>query len=105
MIFDVNQMNYAQGELIFCFIVEHTVAVALEIGICDLLLEFLANAFCVGGGLASARTVTAALTETFFDDADDFSVLIKSYGHGFAPFESFFALIISPQNSFFNDEV
>ena len=54
------------------FIVEHTVAVALEFGIGDLLAEFLAHALVVLRFLQTARTVAARTLESLFDGPDDF---------------------------------
>ena len=45
-------------------IIKHTVAVALEVWIFDLLLKFSAHAFIILGLLSAARTVSAALLQT-----------------------------------------
>ena len=51
-------------------------AVALEIGICDLLPEFLANALVLLGALESAGTIAAGTLQALPDGLHNFLILI-----------------------------
>ena len=52
---------------IFGLIVKTAMAIPLEIGICNLLSKLFAYAFILFNHLNSARTISAAGFETFFD--------------------------------------
>ena len=56
-------------------------AVALEIGIRDLLTEFLANAFVLLGARQTAGAVSAGALESVLDHLDDFLVFIQPNSH------------------------
>ena len=56
--------------------------VALEIGIGDLIAEFLAHTFVVLGLFEAAGTVAAARLQAFLDRLDDLGVLVQSDFHG-----------------------
>lgn len=54
-------------------------AIALKIGVCDLLTELLAHTLGIGRYLSNARTISATLFETFFHQFYDLLIFIKSY--------------------------
>ena len=58
-------------------------AVALEIGILDLLAEFLAHALIFLGLSYAAGTVAFLLFQPFLDGADDLFVFVQSDLHAF----------------------
>ena len=64
---------------LFSFIIEHTVAIALEIGVGYLLAEFLADAFIFLGPLKTAGAMAARPLKTFLYAFYNFLILIKRY--------------------------
>ena len=56
-------------------------AVALEIGILDLLAEFLAHALGILGNFSSARAVPALFLQTVLDHFDDGFILVETNFH------------------------
>ena len=57
-------------------------AKTLEIGVSNLLPEFLADALVFFGPFQTAGAVTAGTLQTFFDHLDHFFVVVQSYSHG-----------------------
>ena len=57
-------------------VVKHTVAVALKVGVGNLIPELLAHAFVVLDYLGAAGTVAPLFLKTFLDYADYFLVLV-----------------------------
>ena len=56
-------------------------AVSLEIGVCDLLTEFLANALILFGTLESAGTITSGTLQAILHGFDCFCIFIESDSH------------------------
>ena len=63
---------------LFFLIVQFAVAVAFEIRVGDLRLEFLADALVFGLAFQTARTVAAGALQTLADALDDRAVLIET---------------------------
>jgi hypothetical protein len=61
---------------IFGFVIQKAMAIALKIGICDLLTEFLADAFIVLRFLQTAGAVAALSLEAFLDLRDKLGIFI-----------------------------
>ena len=59
-------------------VIEHTVAISLEIGVGDLLAEFLADALIVLGTLKTAGTIAAFGFKALFDGLYYFFVFVES---------------------------
>ena len=57
-------------------------AKTLEIGVGNLLPEFLADALVFLGPFQTAGAVAAGTLQTFFDHLDHFFIVIQSYSHG-----------------------
>ena len=57
-------------------------AKTLEIGVSNLLPEFLADALVFLGPFQTAGAVAAGTLQTFFDHLDHFFIVIQSYSHG-----------------------
>ena len=51
-------------------------AIAFEIGICDLLTEFLADALILLGALETAGAIAAGALQTLPDGSDNFLIFI-----------------------------
>ena len=81
-------------------IIEHTVAVSLEVGVGDLRLELLAHALVFLFYLASAGAVASRALKSFFNDLDDLLVGVKSYLHRRSPFVSRFFIIVARKGGF-----
>ena len=64
-------MSLLLSLLLQALIIKHTVAVALEARILDLLFKFSAHAFIILGLLSAARTVSATLFETCLNHTYD----------------------------------
>ena len=64
---------------VFGFVIQHTVAVTLKLGVGDLCFEFLADAFVFGKLAHFTRTVTVFLLQTLADHCHDLSVLVFAY--------------------------
>ena len=62
-------------------------AVTLEIGIGDLLPEFLADALVLLRPFQAAGAVSAGALETVLDHLDHFLVVIQSDSHNLSPFK------------------
>jgi len=62
-------------------IIEHTVAVAVKIGIRDLLPELLAHALVFFTPLQTAGAVASGLLQTLPDGLDDLGIFIQSNSH------------------------
>ena len=73
---------FAIFEKILILNIEHTVAIALEIGVCYLLPEFLANTFVFLSPFQATGAVAAGALQTFLDHLDHFLVIVQSYSHG-----------------------
>ena len=73
---------FAIFEKILIFNIEHTVAIALEIGVCYLLAEFFANTFVFLSPFQATGAVAAGALQTFLDHLDHFLVIVQSYSHG-----------------------
>ena len=65
-------------------------AVSLEIGVCDLLAELLANALVFFRPLESAGAVTAGTLQAVLYGLDYFLVFIESDSHGVTPFSFYY---------------
>ena len=57
-------------------------AKTLEIGVSNLLPEFLADALVFLGPFQTAGAVAAGALQTLFDHLDHFLVIVQSYSHG-----------------------
>ena len=57
-------------------------AKTLEIGVCNLLPEFLADALVFLGPFQTAGAVAAGALQTFLDHLNHFIVIIQTYSHG-----------------------
>jgi hypothetical protein len=66
------------------------VAIALEIGVCDLLPELLADALVFFGSGQSAGAVTAGALESVFYSLDNFGIFIESDSHRKSPFSFYY---------------
>ena len=62
-------------------IVQHTVAIALKIRVCDLLTEFLTDALEFFGLGNPARTVAAALFQSLADACNNLRIVVQSNCH------------------------
>lgn len=69
------------ADISFFFIIEHTVTVALEIGIGDLVTEFKAGAFYVLAFSDAAGAIAALGFKPFPDSPDDLLVFVQSDLH------------------------
>ena len=56
-------------------------AITREIGVSNLLTEFLTNAFVFLGSFQTAGAVTTGALQTFFDHLNHFFVIIQTYSH------------------------
>ena len=56
-------------------------AIALEVGVFDLLAELLAHTLGVGGALSAAGAVSARGLQPLLDGFDDLLVFVKCYSH------------------------
>ena len=56
-------------------------AITREIGVCNLLPEFLTNALVFLGSFQTAGAVTTGALQTFFDHLDHFLVIVQTYSH------------------------
>ena len=63
-------------------IIEQTVAITLEIGVCDLLPELFANALILLGTLQTAGAIATGTLQAFLDCFYDFRVFVQSDCHG-----------------------
>ena len=77
----VRHIDYLLSFVLFFFIVEHTVAVAFKIRVCDLLSEFFAHTLVVRIFSDAARTVAVFRLQTVLDGFDDIFVGIESDIH------------------------
>ena len=68
------------------FVIQHAVAIALEIGIGDLLPELLADTLILLRPLQTAGAVAAGALQTILDDLDHFLVFVQFYSHGDSSF-------------------
>ena len=68
--------------MISVLVIQVTVAVALIVGISDLLPEFLAHALGIGSPLQSAGAVSSGALQTFLYGLDDLFILIQPDSHG-----------------------
>ena len=68
-------------EFFSILIVKHTVTVAFVAGVCNLITEFLTDAFIILGMLQSAGTVSPGSFQPFPDRFDHFLILIQSDSH------------------------
>ena len=59
-------------------VVKHAVTVSLELGICDLFTELLADALIILGHLKTARTVSASFLKSLLYCCYYFFILVKS---------------------------
>ena len=66
---------------LFFLVIEHTVAVALEIGVFYLLTELSAHALVFLGLLTAARTVTACAPKPLLHGIHNLFIGIESYLH------------------------
>ena len=66
-------LRYLMLILLF-LVVEHTVAKAFEIGVGDLIFEFLAHTLGIICFFSAARAVTACLFQSFFYGVDNFRI-------------------------------
>ena len=57
-------------------------AIALEIGVSNLLPEFLADALVFLGPLQTAGAVAAGALQAFLNHLDHFLVIVQTYSHG-----------------------
>ena len=57
-------------------------AISLELGIGNLIPEFLADALVFLGPFQTAGAVAASALQTFFDHLDHFFVIVQTYSHG-----------------------
>ena len=69
-------------------------AVTLEIGICDLLPEFLANALILLGTLQAARAITTGTLQAVFHGLYHFCIFIESDCHRNSPFSFYYTLVV-----------
>ena len=67
------------GWRLFFLIVEHTMAVALEVGILDLIAELLTHTLVFLRAGEPARAVAAGALEPLLDAGDDLLVLVQPY--------------------------
>ena len=75
------------------FVVQHAVAIALEIRICDLFPEFLADALVLLGALQAAGAVATGALQTVLHHLDHFLILIEPNCHQSAlPFPFLFSI-------------
>ena len=65
--------------LIFRFIVEHTVAISLEVGVGYLLAKLFAHTLRIGVSLSTARAIPAVFFHRFLQTFNDFVVLVEFY--------------------------
>jgi hypothetical protein len=70
-------------------------AVTLEIGVCDLLTELLANALILFGTLQTAGAIATGALQAFFYGFDHFCIFIESDCHKEISF--FFSLYMECQ--------
>ena len=56
-------------------------AITLEIGVCDLLPEFLADALVFLATLQTAGAVTAGALQALFDHLNHFLIFVQPYSH------------------------
>ena len=56
-------------------------AIAFEIGICDLLTEFLADALILLGALKSAGAIAAGTLQAFPNRGNHFLIFIQTHSH------------------------
>ena len=61
-------------------------AVAREIGVCDLLPEFLADALIFLGALQTAGAVAAGALQAVLHHLDDLLILVQPYSHTITSF-------------------
>ena len=59
------------------FIIQHTMAVSLKLGVSNLIAEFLAHTFVFLGHLILARAVSALCLKSLFNACYDFLILVK----------------------------
>ena len=74
-------MSLLLSLLLQALIIQHTVAIALEIGIFNLFLKLSAHAFIIFGLFSAARTVSAALLQTRLNHSYDPLVGIECNFH------------------------
>ena len=69
-------------------------AITLEIGVCDLLPEFLANALILLGTLEAARAIATGTLQAFLDGLNHFCIFIQSDSHGNTSFLFYYSLFV-----------
>ena len=74
-------------------------AVTLEVRICDLLTELLANALILFSALKAAGAISAGTLQTILYGLNHFCIFVKSDSHRKTPF--FFLLYTGCQEQFF----
>ena len=57
-------------------------AISREIGVSNLLTEFLTDALIFFGPLQTAGAVATGALQTFLDHLDHFLVIVQTYSHG-----------------------
>ena len=77
-------------------------AVALEIGVCDLLPEFLANALIFLGALESAGAIAAGTLQSVLYGLDNFRIFIESDCHRKSPFSFYYTLSVKGSSFLFS---
>ena len=70
--------------------------VAFEIGVCNLLPEFLADALVVFASLQAAGAVAAGAFQTFPNRLNHFLIFIEPYSHGITPFFFHYTTVVKP---------
>ena len=66
-------------------------AVALEIGVCDLLTEFFTNALILLGALQAAGAIATGTLQAILDHLHDFFIFVKLNCHKtIAPFSFYY---------------
>ena len=71
-------MQQKRKNLSLWFKIQQTMAIALELGVCHLHLEFIANALGSFGLLKAAGAVTAGALETFLHGLHYLFVFVKA---------------------------
>ena len=74
-------------------------AVALEIGVSDLLPEFLAHAFVFLGALQTAGAVSTGPFQTLLNGGNDFLIFIQMNSHIHTSFLFYYINVVKAESS------
>ena len=92
-----DRIDKRRENLVERLVVEHAVAEAFELGVPDLVAEFLAHALRVGRALDAAGAIAARALEALFHSGDYLLIGVVGDGHVGSFPHSLFAPIISTE--------